>query len=287
MTSVALSSITASQGAWEESAFGGSTLFGRARERLRLLQSYQRVVFQKGSQVAFVRGESGMGKTALVESLREPVFESNGYFCAGKFFQNAGTQEPYSSILAAFSDLADLVVQSEDFDKRRTEMQEVLSSLDRNVSSRLINLTPFLGPIEEEVTSNMNGDVPFSRLKLEFRTILRALASDRHPILMFFDDIQWMDASSRQLIDFFVNDNEIANTMFVLSYRDEETSAVDSIVRSTTIDERRAVNIQLGALDFPAVHQIVSARLGGNNPEIHDSSDLVLKPNAALEIPSS
>lgn len=63
-----------------------------------------------------VHGESGSGKTALGDILRETAVDSGGYFVSGKFFQTAGRRnEPYAAVMAAFSDLCDLVCQSDDF----------------------------------------------------------------------------------------------------------------------------------------------------------------------------
>jgi predicted ATPase len=94
-----------------------------------------------------LHGLSGSGKTSLVETLREPVASSHGYFVAGKFFQPTMdvTQEPHSAIMAAFSDLCDLVLQSSDFDDHtRIKVQEALGD-DANLLVRAIsNLSPFL-----------------------------------------------------------------------------------------------------------------------------------------------
>lgn len=69
-------------------------------------------------RLVVIHGKSGMGKTSVVEvSLRDEVVPKNqGFFCSGKFPQsNATTYDAYSAIMAAFSDLCDLVVQSEQF----------------------------------------------------------------------------------------------------------------------------------------------------------------------------
>jgi predicted ATPase len=73
--------------------------------------------------IVVLHGLSGSGKTSLVDTLREPVASSHGYFVAGKFFQPTMdvTQEPHSAIMAAFSDLCDLVLQSSDFDNQMAQ----------------------------------------------------------------------------------------------------------------------------------------------------------------------
>ena len=125
-------------------------LQGRSREKLELLKAYSRVVQTQKSQVVFVHGMSGQGKTSIVDTLREPVCDANGYFCCGKFFSNSGIQEPHSAITAAFSDLCDFVLQSHDFEQSRARIKGALTAHnDGHLLSRSINLVPFLNESPE------------------------------------------------------------------------------------------------------------------------------------------
>jgi predicted ATPase len=115
-----------------DSAPTAQSIYGRSAEIAALLQTYQRLLATKRAHTVIVHGESGSGKkTALVDMLREPVCEANTYFVAGKFFQlDANVSgEPYSAIMAVFSDLCDLVIQADDYDEdQRREMKESLST---------------------------------------------------------------------------------------------------------------------------------------------------------------
>jgi predicted ATPase len=130
-------------------------LFGRSSETLTLIKTYADVLLNKNTllskSVIVVHGESGSGKTSLIESLRKPVSESNGFFCTGKFFQPSDeggvSQEPYSAVMAAFSDLCDLVLQSTDYDShRRNEIQQALG----HHSNLLVNTISSLAPLLDE-----------------------------------------------------------------------------------------------------------------------------------------
>jgi hypothetical protein len=106
-------------------------LFGRADESLVLLNAYQRMIETHAAETVLVHGESGSGKTSLIDGVvRHYVSSSNGFFCEGKYFQESGgAQEPYSAITAAFSDLCDLTRQSEDFaEDRQQEIQKYLGA---------------------------------------------------------------------------------------------------------------------------------------------------------------
>jgi predicted ATPase len=103
-----------------------SPLFGREKECHLLKQTFEqlRKNRDKNSVRVLVHGESGSGKTSRVESLRQTVLDSQGFFVSGKYFQTLGNQEPYSAIMAAFSDLCDLISQSEVYNEKQIYSKE-------------------------------------------------------------------------------------------------------------------------------------------------------------------
>ena len=113
-----------------EATFVQQAIYGRDKETLILLNAYTRLLQTNQAQTVLLHGESGSGKTALVNVLRDRVCDGRtpAYFVTGKYFQNSGgVQEAHSAITAAFSDLCDLVDQSDDTDeKRRCQIKEAL-----------------------------------------------------------------------------------------------------------------------------------------------------------------
>ena len=249
-------------------AADGPVLKGRDSEQQLLLAAYQQVVETQNSQVVFVHGTSGQGKTWLVDkTLRELVFDSNGYFCTGKFFQDSNTQEPYSAVAAAFSDLGDLVAQSPDFEKGKSRIQKALG-VDCHLLSRSVNMTPFFDDKARTAQIRNNiAPVSFPQFRVACKSFLLAMASEEHPVVLFLDDIQWMDGGSEKLIDMFIHDKDIKNVMFVFSYRDEEADAVKGIVQSFEEDARgdNVTDIQLTDLDLSCIRSILTSYFDGSS----------------------
>lgn len=248
-------------------------LYGRTRERLLLLKSYQRVLQTKRTETVVVHGESGVGKSSLVNSLRSTVVETQGYFCSGKFSQNSALQEPYSAIMACFSDLCDLVIQSDDFDyQRRSAIQETLGMDGYLLRKAISNLSPLLPEARTEGI-DVGLDESFIKFTMACKSFLRAVCSSDHPIVLFIDDVQWMDEGSRQLIASLLRNPDPINVMIVFAYRDEDASLVDD----TFCQESGVaiVDVPLSNLDLTAVHQMVSSFLGMTSPRIQDLSNLI------------
>ena len=129
---------------WEQTPTARS-LCGRTVESVQLLYTYNAAIKTKTSKVVFIHGESGTGKTALVESLREKVCEGGAvYFCAGKFFQNPGVHTPYSAFMDAFSDLCDLICQSHDFGEERMRIQRSIGADFYLLSKAISNLSAII-----------------------------------------------------------------------------------------------------------------------------------------------
>ena len=192
------------------------SLCGRGKERLSLLKAYLAMLECRHDAlcktVVVVHGTSGIGKTSLVEILRDPVTSSHGYFVAGKFCKpvEGVMQEPHSAVMAAFSDLCDLVLQSVDFDEcRRMEIQEALGTDAELLVRAFSGLSPFLDVKAQLERVDPRSDSALAKFNAACRKFLNAMSSARHPIVLFIDDVQWMDEGSRQLLETLLKDDEI------------------------------------------------------------------------------
>jgi serine/threonine protein kinase len=70
-------------------------LYGRDSE-LKELESAFESVCRGNSSIVFIAGDPGIGKTAMIEEMKQPVSEKNGYYIQGKFDQLITT--PYAGI---------------------------------------------------------------------------------------------------------------------------------------------------------------------------------------------
>ena len=253
-------------------------LCGRGKERLTLLKAYLAMLEchnnALGKTVVVVRGTSGIGKTSLVEILRDPVTSSHGYFVAGKFCKpvDGVRHEPHSAVLAAFSDLCDLVLQSADFDeRRRMEIQEALGTDAVLLSRAFSGLSPFLDGNAQFGRVDIRNDSALAKFNGACKKFLNVMSSARHPIVLFIDDVQWMDEGSRQLIETMLKSDEMKNVMLIFSYRDDEADFVGDLF----VGVKDLVDIPLSHLDTGSVRQMISSLLESSTAQIGELCDLV------------
>lgn len=180
-------------------------LVGRTKELATLNDCYNRIRQGKknSSEFLFIGGDSGTGKSALAEALREPVMlhGGNGFFVSGKFEKDQS--EPFSALVQVFSDLCDLVAQS----TSNAGCQKITAALEGELPI-LYDIIPNLSRITGELfhydddrsvlkTGVKHG---FTRLKQACRKFLSIVASKKHPVVLHLGNLQWADKGSVDLI---------------------------------------------------------------------------------------
>lgn len=243
----------------ESEDLNSAKLFGRHNKLLKILEdAYDEIEKTNNSKSVFIHGQSGTGKTSLVLALRDTVvLRRKGFFCMGKYFQDH--QDPYSAIMAAFSDLCDLILQATD-QERRDEIKEALGSNGQYLAKAVTNISPFLNEKPHFSIRDMQDRYILAKFKVACQTFLRAMSSDDQPIVLFLDDIQWMDAGSRDLIKTCLQASDVKNLMLIAAYRDSDTEWIKSITKYDHSSYDR-IEIALENLDFDSMHEMISKKL--------------------------
>jgi serine/threonine protein kinase len=164
-------------------------LYGRHRE-LKALQSALESVCRGTASIVFVGGNSGIGKTALVEEIQGPVSEKAGYFIEGKFDQLVRT--PYAGITEAMARLvAQILTQTEQqLAVWRSTILEAVGPNGRVMTDVVPTLELVIGP--QPALPDLSGQEARNRFNYVFQRFLGAVARSEHPICFFLDDLQWI-----------------------------------------------------------------------------------------------
>lgn len=253
-------------------------LYGRARETGVLLDAFERVA-QGRCECVLVTGYSGIGKSSLVRELYRPITRRSAFFVSGKFdlLQRA---TPYSALSATLSALVkQLVTRSQDELERWRDA--LLGALGPN-GRLLIDLIPELelvigaqpaveelGPVEAQ-----------NRLSLAFSSFLRVFARPAHPLVIFLDDLQWVDAATLKLLEPMMSDEELSHFLLIGAYRDNEVDAAHPL--SATLDglEERGVAtsaIHLQPLGLEDMVQMLADTLASAPAAARPLAELVLR----------
>src|SRR5262249_42005028 len=64
-----------------------------------------------------------------------------------------------------------------------------------------------------------------------FRRFINVFARPEHPLALFLDDLQWLDAATLDLMEDLLTQSEVKNLLLIGAYRDNEVDATHPLVR--------------------------------------------------------
>jgi PAS domain S-box-containing protein len=257
-------------------------LYGREREVDALLAAFDRVVNKGTPELVLVSGYAGVGKSSLVNELHKAIVSKRGLFVSGKFDQYK-RDVPYATLAQACQSLVrQILIRSEaEVGHWRKALQDALGPNGQLI----VNLIPEVEFIIEK--QQAVPDLPLqeaqNRFRLVFRRFLGAFARKEHPLALFLDDLQWMDAASLELLEYLVTHSELQYLLLVGAFRDNEAGAAHSLKRTLESIRKagaRVEEIVLPPLGLDDVGALVSDALHCTPQHAHSLVQLVHEKTA-------
>lgn len=234
-------------------------LYGRQNEIKFLLDTFERVN-QGHSELMLVAGHAGVGKSSLVHEVHKPMVEKRGYFITGKFDQ-LKRNIPYDPIIQALDGLIQQFLM-EDGQKINEWRTRILKSLGTNsgvITEVLPSLEKIIGkqppPIALGPTETQN------RFIVVFQSFIQVLAAKDHPLVMFLDDLQWVDLPSLKLINALISQPSIQYLLIIGAYRDNEVDATHPLMltlENFKLSDIMFETLHLMPLQVPHIQQLLA-----------------------------
>jgi PAS domain S-box-containing protein len=206
-------------------------LYGRAHEVDTLVAAFDRVVAHGTTELVLVSGYSGIGKSSVVNELHKVLVSPRGLFAAGKFDQYK-RDVPYATLAQAFQSLVrPLLGHSEAALSRwRDALQEALGPS----GALIVNLVPELELIigKQPPVADLSPQETRARFQTVFRRFLAVFARPEHPLALFLDDLQWLDAATLDLLEHLATHPDVRHLLLVGAYRDNEVGPSHPLIRT-------------------------------------------------------
>jgi len=205
-------------------------LYGRRSEVDTLLRAFDRIVAGSRSELVLVSGYSGVGKSAVVNELQKPLVPSRGLFASGKFDQYK-RDIPYATLAQAFRGLIRPLLSKSDYHLSRWR-DALREALDPN-GLLMIELVPELTHIigEQPPVPELPPQDAQARFQMVLRRFIGVFARSEHPLALFLDDLQWLDAATLDLLEDLLTDSDLKHLLLIGAYRDNEVTATHPLVR--------------------------------------------------------
>jgi PAS domain S-box-containing protein len=229
-------------------------LYGRDPELDTLLGAFDRVVAGGKPELVLVSGYSGIGKSAVVNELHKPLVPPRGIFASGKFDQYK-RDIPYATLAQAFQSLIRPLLSRDEAELSQWR-ERLREALEPN-GLLMLELVPELKYIigDQPPVPALPPQDAQARFQLVFRRFIGVFARPEHPLALFLDDLQWLDAATLDLLEDLLAQSDLRHLLLIGAYRDNEVSATHPLIRKLSVIR------QAGA----ALLDIVLAPLNHNN----------------------
>jgi predicted ATPase len=182
-------------------------LYGRASEIETILAAFDRIVVGGRSELVLVSGYSGIGKSSVVNELHKALVPPRGLFASGKFDQYK-RDIPYATLAQAFQSLIRLLLSKseKELSKWRDDLREALDPNGQLIVDLVPDLKLIIGeqpPVPELPPQDAQG-----RFQLVFRRFISVFTRE-HPLALFFDDLQWLDAATLDLMEDLLTQSDL------------------------------------------------------------------------------
>ena len=218
-------------------------LYGRAREIDTLLACFHRVVASGTPELVLVSGYAGIGKSSLVNELHKVLVPPRGLFASGKFDQYK-RDIPYATLAQAFQSLVRLLLSTSEIELRSWR-DALCEALGPN-ALLIVDLVPELKHIirEQPPVPVLPPQEAQRRFQLVFRRFIGVFTRPEHPLVLFLDDLQWLDAATLDFLEDLLTQPDVRHLTLICAYRDNEVNSAHPLMRKLEAIRQTGARVQ-------------------------------------------
>ena len=252
-------------------------LYGRASEVETLLAAFDRVVAGGRPELVLVSGYSGVGKSSVVNELHKALVPPRGLFASGKFDQHK-RDIPYATLMQALQRLVRPLLAKSDIELRR--WRDAFSDALGPNGQLIVDLVPELRLIvgEQPPVPDVAPKDAQARFHVIFRRFIGVFARPEHPLALFFDDLQWLDAATLDLMEDLLTQPDVKHLLLIGAYRDNEVGSAHPLMRKLAAMRRAGVMLQdivLAPLTREDTEQLIAHSVHSDPEHARALADLV------------
>jgi DNA-binding winged helix-turn-helix (wHTH) protein/tetratricopeptide (TPR) repeat protein len=218
---------------------------------LRSMHHWFELAVDGRRQIAFLTGESGIGKTTLTEMLVEQIAGRRVGIMTGRCVQHFGTDEAFLPLNEALA--------------------EACVSRDSALLLRMLRdhapawLTQLPAAIDARDSAALRSEVfgtSRERMLREFCELLEALGRER-PWILILEDLHWSDYATLDLLSRFALRDQPTSVLIIATYRPDDVMAAGHPLRAVHQELQihgRCVEIALDKLTVTEVEQYLNLR---------------------------
>ncbi|WP_165979513.1 trifunctional serine/threonine-protein kinase/ATP-binding protein/sensor histidine kinase [Paraburkholderia guartelaensis] len=195
--------------------------YGRQRELEQLHGALERVRQTGDAMAVIVEGEPGVGKTFFIEEFKRNIGSAGVHFTLGKFDQY-NDNVPYAAFVQVLRGLVRPLLRQTGPEVAlwKGRFEDAVGKAGRLI----VNLVPEIGAMvgPQPAIEALPPQEATNRFLLVVKRFLMLFSDKQRPLVLFLDDVQWLDSGTLELIDGLASDAELKNLLLVLAHRSIE-----------------------------------------------------------------
>ncbi len=253
-------------------------LYGREDEIAALEAALERVS-QGATEMMLISGSAGVGKTALVGEIHSSVAQKNGFFISGKFDQ-LRHNIPYSALIQSLRGLIREVSfeTNPGMERWKGRIRVALGPNGQLMTRVIPELEQMIGP--QPPLPEMGALETRNRFTAILLDFISVFCEKTHPLVIFLDDLQWVDADTLKLVERIAQDPERKPLLFLGAYRDNEVEVDHRLTISSEVIKKTGQPIQtiyLKPLNQENISQLLAHTCHCRPQEANPLAELLLR----------
>lgn len=241
-------------------------MVGRSREKALLVEGLRALQEKGQSQIVFIQGEAGIGKSRLAADVLE-LAKAAGltyWVGGGEAVERATAYYAWQPIVGQLFSL-DGLTEGMGETRRREAQEQVLARLEE-IDPDLVELAPLLNDIlpldlpESEATAGLSGDTRANETH-ELLVTLIGQATAANPALLVLEDAHWLDSASWVVLRLV--SSEAPALLVILTMRPFHGPVPEDYTRLRNRSETQAITLDSLAPD--EIITLISQRLNANH----------------------
>jgi predicted ATPase/signal transduction histidine kinase/DNA-binding response OmpR family regulator len=257
-------------------------LYGRADELAELLGGFDGAAAGQPG-LMLVTGWAGIGKSRLINEVQRPTVERRGYFTFGKSDQFR-RDLPYRSLIGAFQELVRQILTEpeERVAAWKAALVEALGPNGQVIIDVIPEVEIIIGP--QPPPAQVGSNEARTRFQVVFQRFVQVFARPEHPLVIFLDDLQWIDRPSLAIIEQIFAVRGGLGLYLIGAYRDAEVDEDHPLVGTVANVEGSGApvgRIHLEPLRSADLAALISDTLGARGDAVAELTAIVQEKTAA------
>ncbi|MBI5417594.1 protein kinase [Candidatus Poribacteria bacterium] len=232
-------------------------LIGREQEIKKIKVLYNKAKISNGS-MCFIIGESGLGKSRLIEDMRVYAYEQGDLFFTGRCLaqENKIPYQPFKDIIDEYiRKIKSKGISAKNEEKNR--IKKILGELSRIIATLNPDMIEILGETPE--LEQLDPERENKRFLLACAKFFCNLTDKSQCVIFFIDDLHWVDEASLRLLEEILNVINTSNLLILSTLNQTKSNiSLNNFIRKAKEDKYALDEISLNLLDFDNVKKLLS-----------------------------